>query len=357
MGVVEAVGAEVRTIRPGQRVIAPFAFSDGTCEYCRGGLHTSCRTGGYWGGRNDGGQGEAVRCPLADGTLVALPEEVDLSDDRLAAAVATLTDVMGTGHHAALSAGVTPGSTAVVVGDGAVGLCAVLAARRLGAERIIALGHHPARLDLARDFGATDVVTERGDEAVARVREMTDGGAHHVLECVGTAGSFATAIGAARPGGVVGHVGVPAEPVGLLDVHGRNVRLIGGVAPVRGYIPDLLADVLAGSLDPSPVLDVVIGLDEVPDGYRAMDERTRHQGAGAGGLGLTHPHRRPQLLGRSCTRTESLPGVPCWPGNFSLTVYWVAVAWVLVMITEPVWPPERVAKPWSTDFPAGALTV
>ncbi len=274
MGVVEAVGAEVRTIRPGQRVIAPFAFSDGTCEYCRGGLHTSCRTGGYWGGRNDGGQGEAVRCPLADGTLVALPEEVDLSDDRLAAAVATLTDVMGTGHHAALSAGVTPGSTAVVVGDGAVGLCAVLAARRMGAERIIALGHHPTRLDLARDFGATDLVTERGGDAVARVREMTDGGAHHVLECVGTAGSFATAIGAARPGGVVGHVGVPAEPVGLLDVHGRNVRLIGGVAPVRGYIPDLLADVLAGSLDPSPVLDVVIGLDEVPDGYRAMDERT-----------------------------------------------------------------------------------
>ncbi len=273
MGVVEAVGADVRTIRAGQRVIAPFAFSDNTCDYCRGGLQTSCRNGGYWGGRNDGGQGEAVRCPLADGTLVALPDEVDLGDDRLAAAIATLTDVMGTGHHAARSAGVVPGATAVVVGDGAVGLCAVLAARRAGAERIIALGHHPARLDLARRFGATDIVTERGDEAVARVRELTDGGAAHVLECVGTAGSFATAIGSARPGGVVGHVGVPAEPVALLDVHGRNVRLIGGVAPVRGYIPELLADVLSGALDPSPVLDVAVGLDEVPAGYLAMDER------------------------------------------------------------------------------------
>ncbi len=274
MGVVESVGTQVRTVRPGQRVIAPFAFSDGTCDYCRGGLQTSCRTGGYWGGRNDGGQGEAVRAPLADGTLVALPEEVDLSDDRLAASIATLTDVMGTGHHAALSAGVTPGSTAVVVGDGAVGLCAVLAARRIGADRIIALGHHADRLEIALRFGATDVVTERGDEAVERVRELTDGGAHHVLECVGSAGSFAVAIGAARPGGTVGHVGVPAEPVGLLDVHGRNVRLIGGVAPVRAYIPDLLQDVLAGTLDPSPVLDLTIGLDDVPIGYTAMDERT-----------------------------------------------------------------------------------
>jgi len=273
MGVVEEVGPEVRTLRPGQSVIAPFAFSDGTCDICREGLHTSCRNGGYWGGRNDGGQGEAVRAPLADGTLVALPEEVDLSDHRLAAALATLTDVMGTGHHAALAAGIAPGDTAVVVGDGAVGLCAVLAARRLGAERIISLGHHPERLEIARRFGATDVITERGPEAVERVRELTGDGARKVLECVGTAGSFATAIGAARPGGVVGHVGVPAEPVDLLDVHQRNVRLIGGVAPVRGYIPDLVDDVLAGRLDPSPVLDTAIGLDDVPEGYAAMDER------------------------------------------------------------------------------------
>ena len=273
MGVVEAVGAEVGTIRPGQRVIAPFAFSDGTCDYCRQGLQTSCRTGGYWGGRNDGGQGEAVRAPLADGTLVPLPDEDDLSDPRLAAALATLTDVMGTGHHGALSAGVEPGATAVVVGDGAVGLCAVLAARRLGADRIISLGHHPERLKLARRFGATDVVTDRGEEAVERVRELTDGGAAHVLECVGTAASFATAIGSARAGGVVGHLGVPAEPVDLLEVHQRNVRLIGGVAPVRGYLPELLDDILAGRLDPSLVLDVEVDLDDVPAGYAAMDER------------------------------------------------------------------------------------
>ena len=273
MGVVEEVGAEVRTLRPGQRVIAPFAYSDGTCDYCRQGLQTSCRTGGYWGGRDDGGQGEAVRAPLADGTLVPMPDDADLSDDRLAAALATLTDVMGTGHHGALASGVGPGGTAAVVGDGAVGLCAVLAARRLGAERVIVLGHHADRLEIARGFGATDVVEERGDGAVARVRELTGGGSEHVIECVGNAGSFATAIGSARPGGVVGHVGVPAEPVNLLDVHMRNVRLIGGVAPVRGYIPELLQDVLAGRLDPSPVMDLVIPLEEVPAGYAAMDER------------------------------------------------------------------------------------
>lgn len=273
MGVVEAVGSEVATVRPGRFVIAPFAFSDGTCDHCRDGLHTSCRAGGYWGGHNDGGQGEAVRVPLADGTLVPLPDGADLADDRLAAALATLTDVMGTGHHGVLSAGVARGATAVVVGDGAVGLCAVLACRRLGAERIIALGHHPGRLEIARRFGATDVVGERGQEAVARVRDMTGGGAAHVVECVGTAGSFATAIASARPGGTVGHVGVPAQPVDLLRVHGANVRLIGGVAPVRGYIPELLADVMAGTLDPSPVLDTVVGLDEVPAGYAAMDGR------------------------------------------------------------------------------------
>jgi threonine dehydrogenase-like Zn-dependent dehydrogenase len=154
-----------------------------------------------------------------------------------------------------------------------VGLCAVLAAHRLGAERVIVLGHHRDRLEIARGFGATDVVEERGDEAIERVRELTGGGARHVIECVGTAGSFATAIAGARPGGVVGHVGVPAEPVGLLDAHMRNVQLLGGVAPVRSYIPELMDDVLAGRLDPSPVLDLVLPLEEVPAGYAAMDER------------------------------------------------------------------------------------
>jgi threonine dehydrogenase-like Zn-dependent dehydrogenase len=304
VGVVEAVGADVRTVRPGDRVIAPFAFSDGTCDYCAKGLQTSCRNGGYWGGENDGGQGEAVRAPLADGTLVLLPADAALSDDRLAAAIATLSDVMGTGHHGAVSAGVTPGATVVIVGDGAVGLCAVLAARRLGAERIIVLGRHAHRLEMARSFGATDLVAGRregpsgsgaGDhpdradidrrflhtddlaggveEVLERVRELTDGGAAHVIECVGTAASFATAIGSARPGGIVGHLGMVSEPVGLLDVHNRNIRIIGGVAPVRAYLADLLPEVLDGRLDPSPVLDLTVGLEDVPAGYAAMDER------------------------------------------------------------------------------------
>ncbi len=273
MGVVEAVGAEVRTVKPGDRVIAPFAFSDGVCEYCSAGLHTSCVQGGYWGAANDGGQGEAVRAPLADGTLVKLPDEVDLSDTRLATAVATLTDVCGTGHHAAVSSGIGPGGTAVVVGDGAVGLCGVLAASRLGAERIIVMGRHDDRLEVARRFGATDEVRERGAEGIARVRELTGGGAPHVLECVGTAQATETAIAVCRPRGTVGHVGVPAEAVTLMDVYNRNITLRGGVAPVRAYIPELLEDVLAGRIDPSPVLDMTVSLDQVPEGYAAMDER------------------------------------------------------------------------------------
>lgn len=274
IGVVEDVGPAVLTVRRGDRVIAPFAFSDGTCEHCTRGLHTSCLAGGYWGGRNDGGQGEAVRAPLADGTLVPLPESVDLTDATLVRSFAALTDVMATGHHAAVSAGVGPGCTVAVVGDGAVGLCAVLAAARLGAGRIIALGHHPERLKLAGRFGATDVVTERGDAAVARVREMTGGGSPKVLEAVGSVASFNTAIRVARPGGVVGHVGFPVGgAIDMRDVHNRNIGLLGGVAPARAYIPELLTDVLLGRLDPSPVFDLTVPLEGVPDGYAAMDER------------------------------------------------------------------------------------
>ena len=183
IGIVEDVGVDVHMIKRGDRVIAPFAFSDGSCDYCSRGLHTSCVAGGYWGGDNDGGQGEAVRAPHADGTLVTIPAEIDLSDERLVKSFAALTDVMATGHHAASSAGVGPGSNVAVVGDGAVGLCAVLAAARLGAERIIALGHHEDRLAVAQRFGATDIVTARGEEAVERVRELTGGGAPKVLEC------------------------------------------------------------------------------------------------------------------------------------------------------------------------------
>ena len=276
VGVVAETGPEVTTVKPGDRVIAPFSYSDGSCEFCRKGVHTSCVNGGFWGGdEGDGGQGEAVRVPYADGTLVRMPDEV-ANDPALVRAAVPLTDVMSTGHHAAVAAGVHPGATVAVVGDGAVGLCGVLAAARLGAERIFALGHHEGRLAIAKAFGATDVVTARGDEAVALVQEATRGGAEHVLECVGAQSSMDLALHAARPGGTVGFVGVPAQ-VDKIDVRrmfSNNIALRGGVAPSRAYIPELLADVAAGRLDPSPVLDLTVPLDGVPEGYRAMDSRT-----------------------------------------------------------------------------------
>jgi threonine dehydrogenase-like Zn-dependent dehydrogenase len=275
VGVVEEVGSEVTSVRAGDRVLAPFAYSCGTCEFCRRGVHTSCVAGGYWGGDSeDGGQGEAVRAPQADGTLVVLPPAV-AEDPALLRAALPLTDVMATGHHAAISAGVARGSTVAVVGDGAVGLCGVLAAARLGAERIIALGHHESRLAIARGFGATDVVTSRGEEAVAEVQELTGGGAACVLECVGNQSSMDTAFGIARPGGTVGYVGVPQEVSSLpfSRAFGQNISLHGGVAPARAYIPELLADVVAGKLDPSPVLDLTVDLEGVPAGYAAMDSR------------------------------------------------------------------------------------
>src|SRR5215210_3046686 len=206
IGLVEAVGSEVRTVKPGDLVVAPFAWSDGTCVFCLEGLQTSCLHGGWWGGTDlDGGQGEAVRVPLADGTLVVLPVG---RDDALMPSLLTLSDVMGTGHHAALAAKVAPGKSVAVVGDGAVGLCGVIAARRLGAEQIIILGRHPDRIALAREFGATDVVSERGEAAVERVKEMTHGfGVHSVLECVGTDHAIHTAMAITRPGGAVGRVG------------------------------------------------------------------------------------------------------------------------------------------------------
>jgi threonine dehydrogenase-like Zn-dependent dehydrogenase len=277
MGVVEAVGASVTTVKVGDRVLAPFAYSDGTCEFCRKNLQTSCLHGDFWGGaHDDGGQGEAVRCPLADGTLVKIPDNA-ANDERLLAAILPLTDVMGTGHHAALSAGVKPGMTVAVIGDGAVGLCGVLAAKRLGAERIIAFGRHESRLTIAKRFGATDVVSERGEEAVARVIEMTGGGPQAVPECVGNEGSMQMATGMARPGSTVGFVGVPYgadKGLNLKRMFGENVALRGGVAPVRAYIPELLADVLAGKLDPSPVFDRTVDLAGVPGGYAAMDGRS-----------------------------------------------------------------------------------
>lgn len=274
IGLVESVGADVRTVKSGDLVVSPFLWSDGTCVFCREGLHTSCLHGGRYGSDDvDGGQGEAVRVPQADGTLVVLPVG---EDDALMPSLLTLSDVMGTGHHAAVAAEVAPGKTAAVVGDGAVGLCGVIAARRLGAEQIIILGRHSDRIALAREFGATDVVSERGDEAVERIRELTGGfGAHSVLECVGHEQSTVTALSIARPGGAVGRVGLPQQesiPMSTTTFF-DNVTISGGPSPARAYIDELLPDVLEGRIEPGRVFDRVTNLDGVPDGYRAMNER------------------------------------------------------------------------------------
>lgn len=274
IGVVDAVGADVRTIKAGDFVIMPFAWSDGTCEFCHEGLPTSCLHGGFFGNVEiAGAQAEAVRIPQADGTLYVLSAG---KDEALMPSLLTLSDVMGTGHHAAVVARVSPGKTAAVVGDGAVGLCGVIAARRLGAEQIILLGRHPDRIALAQEFGATDVVSERGDEAVERVRALTGGhGAHAVLECVGTEQAMYTSVSIARPGGAVGRVGVPhyeAIPASS-PAFFRNITVGGGPAPVRTYIKELLPDILEGRIEPGRVFDRVVGLDGVADGYRAMNER------------------------------------------------------------------------------------
>jgi threonine dehydrogenase-like Zn-dependent dehydrogenase len=274
IGIVEDVGADVRKIKRGDFVIMPFAFSDGTCEFCHEGLQTSCVHGGFFGTTEAGGaQAEAVRIPQADGTLFVLPNE---KADALLPSLLTLSDVMGTGHHAAVVAKVGPGKKVAVVGDGAVGLCGVIAARRLGAERIIILGRHKDRIALAKEFGATDVVSERGEEAVERVRALTDGlGVHSVLECVGHGQSMETAIKIARAGGAIGRVGVPqheAMPASETAWY-NNLTVSGGPAPVRAYIDELLPDVLAGKIEPGRVFDQTVGLDGVPNGYRSMNDR------------------------------------------------------------------------------------
>jgi threonine dehydrogenase-like Zn-dependent dehydrogenase len=274
IGVVESIGSDVRAVKAGDLVVMPFAYSDGACAFCHEGLHTSCVHGGFFGNEEiAGAQAEAVRVPLADGTLFVLPVG---RDDALMPSLLTLSDVMGTGHHAAVAAKVGPGKTVAVIGDGAVGLCGVIAARRLGAERIIIMGRHPDRIALAREFGATDIVSERGDEAIERVRELTGGfGAHSVLECVGLEQSTLTAISIARPGGAVGRVGVPQDETmpASQPAFYNNITVSGGPAPVRAYIDELLPDVLAGRIEPGRVFDRVVGLDGVPDGYRAMNDR------------------------------------------------------------------------------------
>ncbi|HEX4101044.1 MAG TPA: zinc-dependent alcohol dehydrogenase family protein [Pseudonocardiaceae bacterium] len=274
LGVVEEAGAEVSGLKPGDVVVAPFTFSDGTCEFCREGLHTSCRHGGFWAANGiDGGQGEAVRVPQAQGTLVKLPVGEDAA---LLPSLLTLSDVFPTGHHCAVTAGVNPRTMVTVIGDGAVGLSAVLAANRLGAERIILMGRHKDRTDLGREFGATDVVPERGEEGIEKVRELTgDDGTHTVLECVGLKPAIETAFGVVRDGGVVSRVDAPQYPDVPADfgVFMRNITLTGGVAPARAYIDELLPEVLEGKIEPGRVCDRTIGLEEVPDGYRAMANR------------------------------------------------------------------------------------
>jgi hypothetical protein len=273
IGVVEDVGPEVRTIKNGDFVISPFAFSDGTCPHCRHGITSACTNGGFFPSNGDGGQGEAVRVPLADGTLVPVPGSGH--SDAMMASLATLSDVLATGHHAAVCADVKPGSVVAVVGDGAVGLSGVLAAARLGAERVIALSRNPVRQRLALEFGATDVVEARGEEATAAVKELTAGvGADAVMECVGTAQAMQTALSIARPGSMVGYVGVPHGvelPIG--EMFFRNVGVRGGSAPVRAYIPELLEDVLEGRITPGRVFDFQTDLEGVAEAYTAMDER------------------------------------------------------------------------------------
>jgi threonine dehydrogenase-like Zn-dependent dehydrogenase len=274
LGVVADTGPDVSGLKAGDLVVAPFVWADNTCVFCREGLPTSCRHGGQWAANGiDGGQGEAVRVPQAQGTLVKLPVA---EDSALLPSLLTLSDVFCTGHHCAVTAGVGPRTTVTVIGDGAVGLSAVLAAKRLGAERIVLMGRHKDRTDLGREFGATDVVAERGEEGIAKVRELTGGdGTHTVLECVGLKPAIETAFGVVRDGGTVSRVGAPQYdqvPAGF-SVFLRNITLTGGVAPARAYIGELLPDVLDGTIEPGRVFDTTAGLDGVPDGYRAMAGR------------------------------------------------------------------------------------
>ncbi|MFU8946431.1 zinc-dependent alcohol dehydrogenase family protein [Mycetocola zhadangensis] len=273
VGTVEEAGSDVTGVHPGDFVIAPFQWSDNTCANCVHGFSSVCMHGGGWDSATGGGQGELVRTPQADGTLVVVPG--GRPDDSMIASLLSLSDVFPTGHHAAVSARVTPGTTVAVVGDGAVGLSGVLAAQRLGAGRIIAFSRHADRQELARRFGATDIIASRGEDAVAELLDRTSGvGADATLECVGTGQSMTTAFGVARAGSVVGFVGVPHGvnvPVNVM--FRRNVGLVGGVAPARSYANDLLPDVMSGAVNPGLVFDHQVTLETLPDGYRAMDER------------------------------------------------------------------------------------
>ena len=268
VGVIEEVGAEVKDFAVGDFVIVPFCHCDNTCAHCRAGVQSVCDNLGF----TASGQGEYSRVTQADGSLVKTDGR---PDDSLIPSLLALSDVMATGWHAAVTAGVRPGGTAVVIGDGAVGLCGVLAASQMGAERVIAMSRHESRQEIARAFGATDIVAERGKEGGARIAELTAGiGADAVLECVGTDESMKTAFAVARPGSMVGFVGVPhGVELPVRRMFQKNVGLAGGMAPVRRYLPDLLERVLSGSINPGLVFDLTLPMDQSAEGYRAMDER------------------------------------------------------------------------------------
>lgn len=268
VGVVEEVGSDVKDFAPGDFVIVPFCHSDNTCAHCRAGVQSACVHAGF----TQSGQGEYARVTQADGSLVKTD---GMPDEALIPSLLTLSDVLPTGWHAAVAAGVKPGGTAVVIGDGAVGLCGVLAAAQLGAERVVAMSRHEPRQALARAFGATDIVAERGKEGGARIAELTQGiGADAVLECVGTDESMKTAFAVARPGATVGFVGVPhGVELPVRRMFQKNVGLAGGMAPVRRYLPDLLERVLSGAIDPGRVFDLTLPMAESAEAYRAMDER------------------------------------------------------------------------------------
>ncbi|GAA1728775.1 zinc-dependent alcohol dehydrogenase family protein [Isoptericola hypogeus] len=275
LGVVEEVGSEVTGLAVGDLVISPFAYSDNTCPFCREGFQTACQHGGWYGAGGVGGaQAEKIRVPQASGTLVPVPSDVD---EALLPSLLTLSDVYLTGYHAAFMGKVSPGETVTVIGDGAVGLSAVLAAHQMGADKIILMGRHAARTDLGKKFGATDVVAERGADGVAQVLELTGGeGSHVVLEAVGHMPAYEQAYGIVRPGGVISRVGVPQyedAPVGFGSLFGKNATLNGGPAPVRAYIEAAIPQVLSGEIDPGQVFDAEVSLDDVAEGYRLMDSR------------------------------------------------------------------------------------
>lgn len=274
IGVIEQVGEDVQDLLVGDFVIAPFTYNDGTCPACLAGFPSNCENGGAFGdGVSDGGQGEYVRVPFANATLVKVPGQ-DFTDEQLASFTA-LSDVTCTGYHAAVSAGVKQGDVVAVVGDGAVGLSAVLGAKLLGAERIIALSRHADRQEVAKEFGATDIIEERGQQAIEAVLRLTDGGGvDAALECVGTNQSMQTAIGITRAGGMIGAVGVPLyDEFQYQTLFWKNIGIKGGVAPARQYIPELLERVMAGDINPGRVFTLTTDLDNVAEAYAAMDER------------------------------------------------------------------------------------